>query len=100
MSEATMSFPTTPAPNRQAAATVGILNLVRWLSVGVFGVGAVISLLAGFIAMAQGEGALPLFGGMLIAVLCVIYGALAYAIIGWYVDSLALLKQIAENTRR
>lgn len=87
--------------NRQARATAGILNTVRLIgTIGFVGL-AVITLLGGLIGAASSEnGAVTLVFGVVGALFALLFAALFYAVVGWFVDTLSLLTQIAENTAR
>ena len=87
-----------PAPtNKQARATVAILNTVRWLTVAVFGIGVVLGGLGFLVSLLQGEGQAAIIS-LAVTLALAVYGALAYAFIGWLVDTLDMLTQIARNT--
>lgn len=90
--------------NRQARATSTILNAVRMIgTIGFVGVGAFVflgSLLAA--ASSRDETATVAFlaYGVVAASCVLLFAALFYAVVGWFVDTLSLLTQIAENTAR
>ena len=94
-----MSISPYPSRNRQARSTVGILNAVRYGGTGLFIVLAALSVLGAVIGMVQSGGAIYSFGGFIGALVFALWAALVYAVVGWFVDSLALLVQIEENTR-
>ncbi len=85
--------------NLQARTTGGILNIVRYAGTAVFGLIAAILVIAGFVEWAD-----PHTSGLTAVLILIGVGTttvaalLFYAIVGWYVDSLALLTQIAGNT--
>jgi hypothetical protein len=93
-----------PAPagvrkNRQAKATVAILNTVRTIGTTAFGIVAALCLLGTLIGtITSDQHFLYFIVGILTTGLTVVFGALYYAVVGWYVDSLKLLTQIAHNT--
>jgi hypothetical protein len=90
-----------PVRNLQARTTVGILNIVRYVTVGVFGLTTLL-----FTIFLLAEVAHPYTSwlsitlGVMGAGLSLVLGAMGYAIIGWYVDSLNLLTQIANSAAR
>lgn len=106
MSIASSAIPAVPARNRQAKGTVGILNTLRWVGTWVFiilaGLGVLTSVIGYILVTANGAPAYAILGFGLWAVLCVVVngvlGALFYATIGWYVDSLSMLVKIEQNT--
>ena len=83
--------------NYQARTTVGILNTVRWLTVALYFIAVVIGVVGAFSGLVTGNGNVFL-QGLIITVISTMFGALSYAFIGWYVDTLNLLTQIAKNT--
>ncbi len=95
-----MTVTQNPARNRQAKNTVGILNTVRYVGTGLFLLMAALSALAAVIGIVQSGGAYFSFGGFLVALIFTLWAAVVYAVVGWFVDSLALLVKIEENTRR
>jgi hypothetical protein len=90
-----------PAPvatkNRQARGTVAILNIARWVGVALFALLAFGLVVVTLVSAFEGDTTRMLAGAGSLGV-TVVFGALFYAIIGWYVDTLALLTQIARNT--
>jgi len=97
MTTATLAAPVVAQKNLQARSTVAILNIVRYALVMIFVVSAVVAVVVTIIGVVQGETTTVLLG-LTSVVVQVILGALAYAFIGWYVDTLDMLKQIARNT--
>ena len=97
MTTSALPAPAAAPKNLQARGTVGILNTVRWITVAFFGLVALLGVVFMLANVAQGETSAALVG-LLISGASLIYGALAYAFIGWYVDTLNLLTQIARNT--
>jgi hypothetical protein len=83
--------------NRQARGTVAILNIARWVGVAFFALTAFGLIVVTLVSMFEGETTRAL-GGILGLGFTIVFGALFYAFIGWYVDTLALLTQIARNT--
>ena len=97
-----LTFPNVPvaptAPkNVLAKSTVNILNIVRWIAVGVFGLAVVVGGILGLVGLVSNEPATVLIS-VAIVVPSAFLGALAFAVIGWFVDTLNLLTQIARNT--
>lgn len=93
----TAALPTPMAPkNRQARGTVTILNLARWVGVAFFALSAVGGIITLLIGMVNGDSATAL-AGFAGSGFSVVVGALFYAIIGWYVDTLDLLHKIARR---
>jgi len=88
----------TGARNLQAQTTLRILNAVRLLGTGAFALLALLLAVVGLVEWAgpntNGTAALLMTVGLGAAV---VSGALFYAIVGWFVDTLSLLKQIAER---
>ena len=97
MTTRALTAPAAAPKNVQARGTVGILNIARWTGVAFFAFAALIAVGATLVGLAHGETYTAL-GGLLGLVFTIIFGALFYAVIGWYVDTLALLTQIAQNT--
>ncbi|MET0525604.1 MAG: hypothetical protein ABWZ91_12440 [Nocardioides sp.] len=83
----------------QARTTAGILNIVRIVGTALFAVIAVILGIAGLIEWVDphtnGLTAVLVIIGVGVAV---VSGLLFYATVGWFVDTLNLLTQIAKNT--
>lgn len=94
-----MSITPYPTRNRQAKSTVGILNAVRYGGTGLFLVLAALSALAAIIGTVNSGGAVYSFGGFIGALIFALWAALVYAVVGWFVDTLALLVQIEQNSR-
>lgn len=92
-------LPASPIRNLQAKGTVGILNTVRWIGTGVFGLLAALMLLAALFAFVTSGGPGYAFAGVVFAALLALVAALIYAVVGWFVDSLNLLVQIEKNTQ-
>ena len=95
---AVASPPGRPSLNRQAKATVGILNTVRWIVTIVFGLMAALTVLGALLGLTS-NGGVYAFAGLAAAAVLALWAALIYAVVGWYVDSLNLLVQIEENTK-
>lgn len=91
-----MSIITTPPPARASVGsvkrTIAILSMVRLGGTILYLGAAALMVLAGLDA---GSGVIVIVG-----VGSAISGALWYAVIGWFVDSLGLLSAIAANTAR
>ena len=94
-----MGIPPYPTRNRQARSTIGILNAVRYGGTGLFILLAALFALMSVIGIVGSGGAIYGFSGFVAAVICALWAALVYAVVGWFVDSLALLIRIEENTR-
>ena len=93
--------PVTSPKNRQAKATVGIRNTVRTIGTVFFGILAVVTLLGTLIGtFTSDQGLLVFLVGIVSTGMTVVFGALFYAVVGWYVDSMNLLTQIAANTTK
>jgi hypothetical protein len=96
----TSVLPALAAPkNMQARTTAGILNIVRIVGTGLFALNAVGILIYGFILWAQPH--TPTLATVLVPIGVLLWTVLAltfYAGIGWFVDTLRLLTQIARNT--
>jgi len=88
-----------PKRNLQARTTAGILNLVRIVGTALFGLNALGVAIYGIVAWADPHTSklavvlIPL--GVLMGL---VIAALFYAVVGWFVDTLNLLTQIAKNT--
>lgn len=87
--------------NRQARATVGILNTVRLVGTIGYAVLAALFLLGGLIGATTSEnGFASIAVGIFGAAFAALFAALFYAVVGWFVDTLSLLTQIAQNTAK
>ncbi len=85
--------------NLQVRTTVGILNTVRLVGTGAYGLAALLGLVFLLVSVAQPNTSwTALISGILGVAASVVFGALFYAVVGWFVDTLNLLKQIATNT--
>ena len=88
-----------PKRNLQARTTASILNLVRIVGTALFGLNALGVAIYGIVAWADPHTSklavvlIPL--GVLMGL---VIAALFYAVVGWFVDTLNLLTQIAKNT--
>jgi hypothetical protein len=90
---------TTVLPAKQSRGTVAILNTVRWIGTGFHLLIAAILLLMSLVAMFTADnGFLVFLGGLLGVGMTLVFGALFYATVGWFVDTLSQLNQIAANT--
>ena len=85
--------------NLQARTTAGILNVVRILGTVGFGLLALLLVILGLVEWADAH-----TNGTVAVVLIVgvgaslVSGALFYAVVGWFVDTLNLLTKIARNS--
>jgi ABC-type polysaccharide/polyol phosphate export permease len=94
--------PSAAPKHTQARATVQILSTVRMI--GTIGY----ALLTGIVALGTVIGTFTtsgshiafFFGGVVATVMIAIFGALFYATIGWLVETLSMLTEIAKNTAR
>ena len=85
--------------NLQARTTAGILNAVRILGTVGFGLLALLLVIVGMVEWADahtnGTAAVMTIIGVGAAL---VSGALFYAVVGWFVDTLNLLTKISKNT--
>jgi energy-converting hydrogenase Eha subunit B len=83
----------------QARTTANILNAVRILGTLSFGLLALLLVIVGLVQWADAHTNGTLAVLTIIGVLAaLVSGALFYATVGWFVDTLSLLTQIAKNT--
>jgi hypothetical protein len=95
-----MSTITTPI-NRQARTTVSILNTVRTIGTGFYALAAALLALGTLVAAASSDRpGLTFIIGLIWTGMTVVFGALFYAVVGWFAGTLTLLKQIAQNTNQ
>ncbi len=82
----------------QVRGTVGILNTIRWVGTGAYALGALIGVLYLLISVYQTNTSwTSLFMGVGVVLGSLIFGALFYAIVGWYVDTLDLLHKLVRR---
>jgi hypothetical protein len=96
-----IASPVTATINKtmQARTTVGILNTVRIVGVVMFALCALILVLAGFAEWADDHTSKLAVVGIPLGIAVNAVAALVfYAVVGWFVDTLNLLTQIAKNT--
>ena len=95
----TAAIPDTPSKRHlQARGTVGILNTIRWVGTGAYALGALIGVLYLLISVNQPHTSwTSLFMGVGVVLGSLIFGALFYAIVGWYVDTLDLLHTLVRR---
>lgn len=87
--------------NTQARATVQILSTVRAVGTVVYALAVGLILLGTLIGTFTSDQHLTVFfGGIMAAAILGVFGALFYATIGWLVETLSMLTQIARNTAR
>ena len=84
--------------NLQARTTAGILNAVRVLGTVAFGLLALLLVIVGLVewADAQTNGTVAVLTILGVGA-ALVSGALFYAVVGWFVDTLSLLTQIAKS---
>ncbi len=95
----TAAIPDMPGEKHlQARGTVGILNTIRWVGTGAYALVALIGLLYLLISVDQPNTSwTSLFMGVGLVFGSLIFGALFYAIVGWYVDTLDLLHMLVRR---
>ena len=95
----TAAIPDMPGKKHlQARGTVGILNTVRWVGTAAYALGAMIGVLYLLISVYQPNTSwTSLFMGGGVVLGSLIFGALFYAIVGWYVDTLDLLHKLVRR---
>src|SRR3954470_19416310 len=85
--------------NMQARTTVGILNTVRVVGTVVIALSALALVLLGFAQWADDHTSKVAVVAIPIGIAAnVVVGLIFYAVVGWFVDTLNLLTQIAKNT--
>jgi hypothetical protein len=88
-----------PKRNLQARTTAGILNIVRIVGTALFVLNALGVVIYGIVAWADPH--TSKFAVVLIplgVLMSLVIAALFYAVVGWFVDTLSLLTQIARNS--
>jgi hypothetical protein len=95
----TTAIPDMPGKKHlQVRGTVGILNTIRWVGTGAYALGALIGVLYLLISVYQTNTSwTSLFMGVGVVLGSLIFGALFYAIVGWYVDTLDLLHKLVRR---
>ena len=97
-----MSIPSAAPKHTQARATVAILSTVRMIGTIAYavvtGVAALGTVIGTFTTSGSHIGFF--FGGVVATIMIAIFGALFYATIGWLVETLSMLTEIAMNTAR
>lgn len=95
----TAAIPDVPIKKHlQVRGTVGILNAVRWLGTAAYALVAVIGVIYLLISVYQPNTSwTSLFMGVGLVLGSLMFGALFYAIVGWYVDTLDLLHKLARR---
>ena len=95
-----MSNPSATPRHTQARATVQILSTVRMIGTLAYAVLTALAALATVIGTFTTRGGHIVFvsGGVVATVLVAIFGALFYATVGWLVETLSMLTEIATNT--
>lgn len=97
-----VSTPSSQRKHTQARATVNILSAVRMIgTIAWAGVACLLALGTVIGAFAtSGSHVAVFFGGLVATVITAIFGALFYATVGWLVETLSMLTEIARNTAR
>ena len=93
---ATAAIPAPAPKNLQARSTVNILNVARWVGVAFFACSALLSVIMMLVGAVNSDAAIMMVGFFGIG-FNLVFGALFYAFIGWYVDTLDLLTRIARD---
>ena len=96
-----MTTLTTHAPrvirNLQARSTASILNIVRYLGTGAFALLALLTVIVTLVSISQPNTSwTSLILGAVGFGFAIVSGALFYAVVGWFVDTLSLLTRIAK----
>jgi hypothetical protein len=96
----TAAMPDMPVKKKhlQAKGTVGILNTVRWVGTAAYALVALIGVLYLLMSVHQPNTSwTSLVMGVGLVLGSLIFGALFYAIVGWYVDTLDLLHKLVRR---